>query len=629
MSRLRFGLPLVCLLAACDHSGRQGDGGVRPDAGCVEGSHHCDNGTWYQCQGGVFTNGTACTSDQVCSDDRGCTACLPGKGACSGDKIVQCNDNGYPSDTVLQDCSPLTCAIDSSGGPMSGDAICIEPCDAKALAKSYTGCVYYAVDLPQWSIPTPLTGAIASEQQFSVAVANPWTVPIDVVAERDDAPPGSMVPQVSQVLKQTVPPGQLVELQLPEREVSGYVKGKRNRSLLSANAYRITTSRPASVYQFNPQNNPGAYSNDASLLIPQNALDESYLVLGWPGSGGDVSFQGLTVMTDNRPFITVVATQPNTKVRVTPSTEVMAGDNVTAMHKGMSYTFDLDEFDTLNLEGADFSTAGMTDFTGTRIEANGPLAVWSGVECITINPMGAMSTCCCDHLEEQLFPRSSLGADYVVVRSECRNLAGSDADPEFFRVLALDDATDVTTNLPPPDDKFTLAAGAMHEMVVTDDFIVHASKSVMIGQFQVSQDSSLGMDGDPSFELVPPVAQHRSEYIFLVPTGYEQNYLLISIPSNAEVTIDGQTPGSCERGTVGPVNGMSYDAERCPITAGQHTIASSALFGLVVEGWGPGPVSYGYTGGMEFKTITHDCNMDGDCPQAEFCSGGTCVPTIQ
>ncbi len=137
------------------------------------------------------------------------------------------------------------------------------------------------------------------------------------------------------------------------------------------------------------------------------------------------------------------------------------------------------------------------------------------------------------------------------------------------------------------------------------------------------------MDGDPSFELVPPVAQHRSEYIFLVPTGYEQSYLLISIPSNAEVTIDGQTPPSCARGTVGPVNGMSYDAERCPITAGQHTISSSALFGLVVEGWGPGPVSYGYTGGMEFKTITRDCNMDSDCPQAEFCSGGACVPTIQ
>jgi len=41
------------------------------------------------------------------------------------------------------------------------------------------------------------------------------------------------------------------------REVSGWVKGgtKRNRSMLTAAAYRITTSRPTSVYQFNPAKN--------------------------------------------------------------------------------------------------------------------------------------------------------------------------------------------------------------------------------------------------------------------------------------------------------------------------------------------------------------------------------------
>jgi hypothetical protein len=48
----------------------------------------------------------------------------------------------------------------------------------------------------------------------------------------------------------------------------------------------------------------------------------------------------------------------------------------------------------------------------------------------------------------------------------------------------------------------------------------------------------------------------------------------------------------------------------------------------MVEGWGPGPVSYAYTGGMEFQSVNHDCSSDGDC-QAEFsCYGGTCAPTI-
>src|SRR5205823_6354108 len=98
--------------------------------------------------------------------------------------------------------------------------------------------------------------------------------------------------------------------------------------------------------------------------------------------------------------------------------EVMAGDNVAAMHKGKPYTFTLGEFEALNLEGADYAAVGATDFTGTRIEASAPLAVWSGVECITINPPNRTmddGTCCCDHLEEQLFPRGSLGKEYVVV----------------------------------------------------------------------------------------------------------------------------------------------------------------------------------------------------------------------
>jgi hypothetical protein len=36
-----------------------------------------------------------------------------------------------------------------------GAASCAGPCDPAALAKSYTGCVYYAVDLPQFGLQTP------------------------------------------------------------------------------------------------------------------------------------------------------------------------------------------------------------------------------------------------------------------------------------------------------------------------------------------------------------------------------------------------------------------------------------------------------------------------------------------
>jgi hypothetical protein len=540
---------------------------------------------------------------------------------CDGNRVVTCDGS-----TVIQDCGPtLSCGDD----PASGTAACVTACDPKALAHSYTGCVFYAVDLPQFTIPTPLSGVIAADQQFAVAVANPWDVGLNVTVERDDGMPG-MPAQLVTVTQQPVPPKGLVTIPLPAREVSGYVKGVRNRSLLTAQAYRVTTDRPASVYQFNPINNPDAFSNDASLLIPSNALDASYVVLGWPGTGGDVSFAGQTIQTDKRSFLTIVATRNNTKVRVTPTTEVMAGDNVTAIHKGTPYVLTLNEFETLNLEGADFTTAGATDFSGTRIEADGPLAVWSGVECITINPnppADPNKTCCCDHLEEQLFPRSSLAGDYVVVRSEGRG--HQTPDPEFFRVMALTDGTTVQTTLAAPNDSFTLNAGEMREVMAEDDFTLHASKAVTIGQFQVSQDSSEAETGDPSFSLVPPVAQHRKEYIFLIPSGYMENWVLMAVPANLMPVLDGQVlTNGCERQPTGSIGGVAYEALRCPVSEGAHLIEGPQPFGLVIEGWGPGPVSYGYTGGMDFQTVNNDCTNDGNCPTGEFCAGGECAPTI-
>jgi hypothetical protein len=618
---------LLVLSAACNNDARRnnGGGGGGSNGPCTDGTHRCSGPIWQVCQGGSFQNAKTCSVDQVCSDALGCTACTPGGNGCSGDQVVSCDANGNPTGMVVQDCSPLTCAAD----PTSGMAACVTPCDPTALAHSYTGCVFYAVDLPQFTIPTPLTNVIAADQQFAIAVANPWQVPLNVTVEQDDAPPGSTA-QLTTVVTQQVPAGGLQTIPLPQREVSGYVAGKRNRSLLTANAYRITTDRPASVYQFNPINNPDAFSNDASLLIPENALDESYVVLGWPGTGGDVSAGGLTIATDKRSYLTIVAARDNTKVRVTPSTEVMAGDNVTAIHKGTAYTLTLNQFDTLNLEGADFATAGATDFTGTRIEADGPLAVWSGVECMTINPdppVDPMKTCCCDHLEEQLFPRSSLGQDYVVVRSESRE--HTSGDPEYFRMMALSDGTTFQTSLPAPDDQFTLNAGEMHQVMTDADFVVHSSKAAMVGQFQTSQDASPAETGDPSFDLVPPVAQHRSEYIFLVPMGYMENWLLVSIPANGPLMLDGNAlANGCERAMGGVVGTTQYDVVRCPVSPGAHTVSSPVTFGLVVEGWGPGPVSYAYTGGMDFQSVNHDCSNDGDCPTGEFCSGGTCTPII-
>jgi len=124
--------------------------------------------------------------------------------------------------------------------------------------------------------------------------------------------------------------------------------------------------------------------------------------------------------------------------------------------------------------------------------------------------------------------------------------------------------------------------------------------------------------------LVPPVAQHRTRYIFLIPSGYGDNVLLMSVPSGTDVMLDGGAPSGCERDAVGALGGVDYDALRCPVEAGEHAVEAPQPFGLVVEGWGPGPVSYGYTGGMDLEPVNTECSRDDDCASGNCCYGGAC-----
>src|SRR5207245_2625606 len=184
---------------------------------------------------------------------------------------------------------------------------------------------------------------------------------------------------------------------------------------------------------------PDTYSNDASLLIPATALDASYIVLGWPGAGGVGSpyLDG-----DARSYVTIVGTRANTHVRVIPSTYVGAGDGVPALGPGMPLVVTLGEFETLNLEGADFVPNGPTDFS----------------------------------------------------------------------------------------DTFGLMRGHVPQSSSVSAFTLSASAPVRLGQFLGGADTSMTGEGDPSFIMVPPVVQYRTRYIFLVPSGYDANWILLSMP---------------------------------------------------------------------------------------------------
>ena len=125
-------------------------------------------------------------------------------------------------------------------------------------------------------------------------------------------------------------------------------------------------------------------------------------------------------------------------------------------------------FDVLNLETDDATMKDdmktATDLTGTIVESDQPVAVYSGVETTqapagyeipTYPGWGSSDTCCLDHLEEQMFPVESIGSHYVIARSPVRSTGGF-REPDVLRLLGV--AEDATGGLTPERKRDIVAA---------------------------------------------------------------------------------------------------------------------------------------------------------------------------
>jgi len=570
----------------------------------------------------------------------GCLTCAPSTRACGGDgfDIVLCRPDGSGLDAVAR-CDP-------DQGLVCGGGSCRNACDVAATNRSYEGCEYWAVDLDNAVIADQ--GAAAA-QQFAVVVTNPLEVPATVTVEVNDAEPGAP-PAVRQVaeahLARVVGGGDLAVINLPAREVDGSSDPRLNDgpgTWLSSRAYHLRSTAPIIAYQFNPLDNVDVFSNDASLLLPPRSLDGDYAVLSWPQTIALTHDPATNFGLNLRTFLTIAGTQDDTTVDVTLSTATVPGGPIPVGAPGGVLTFHIGPFDVVNLETGGFNA----DFTGSQVHANHPVVVFAGSEASDVPFFAnvAQRYCCADHLEEQLFPTSSFGTQFVGVKSPSRTKyvreAGFDValkndEPEYWRVLAVRDGTDITTTLLPPNNHFSLSAGQFVTFVSIEDFVVQASRPIAFAQFPASQDTT-GIrfvagkrvpGGDPSSIMIPPIEQWRSKYVFLVPNKYAFDFVLIAMPVTSALRFDGDDLQTalprCEYVSAGSLilGGASMPTEllavRCPLSNptaddlenpanqndGRHVLESSdgQTFGLVVWGW-DSYVSYGYPGGTNTRTI--------------------------
>jgi hypothetical protein len=422
--------------------------------------------------------------------------CLPGQTTCkTGSTTIQqvCGATGSFND--------VSCTIQGDGGvDPAGECqngVCVHECEEARAAKSYFGCDYWTSVQDNGITAVAFKAGTTSGQgtlpsEFAFVVSNQSLNDSQVTVTRwmGAAP----VTVASITVKGRLDPATkgLATIKVPWQSI-GADTDFSGVTGLQRYAYRITSTRPMTVYQFNPlagvavsgncsnvnqctaqpsgygqtctagKCNYYSYSNDASLLLPAHILGTSYVgmapehVIARTGSTSgtpSISFNGT---------LTVVGTEAATTVTVKTTAKTRAGAGITSMAKGEVRTFTLQPYDVLQLSSdnpagiVNGSTAGNIECGDNPFTAGGPLCLRpifntcdqfcrvvdgdiTGTIITADKPIATFgSSYCttrgyldtaCDHVEEQLFPFVTWGKRFVAIRSApLRLMNGAFATP--------------------------------------------------------------------------------------------------------------------------------------------------------------------------------------------------------
>ena len=547
-----------------------------------------------------------------------------------------CKRVGIPLLLLLAACGPgnRNGGTNGSGsGTDAGDSA-KTPCEAALDHPSNVGCDFWAVDLDNEAFNLMGVSNNAAAQQFAIVAAND-NDDVAVVTVTVDAARVGQPASEQAVATMMVPPHTATRIDLPQREVDGsmgqngtYSENSGSGTFVSPHAFHVVSTLPVVVYQFNPIIQQ--FSNDASTLIPIQALGNDYVVVGYPTANpcGDPNLH-IDSIPDHT-FITIVPTQDDTNVTVMPNHPIAAsgGDSGIAIPrtaKGTPLSLHLSRYAVANLESDQpitdpiscISSGQDGDFTGSHITSDKPIVVFVGNE-RGIGFGGANNVvyppdwdaniddiCCTDHLEEQLFPTTAQGKQFAIAHSPIRSTDPSWTEPDIVRVVGTWDNTHVTTNLPAPWDSFTLNAREQKTFAAASGFAMSSDNAIEVATYLVPQHFvKHGYIGDPSSLLMPAAEQFRSSYVFLVPGTFQSNYMVLAKPVNAMVMFDGAplATGGCRSGAIGMVAGVMYDQITCPASEGHHVVSADQPFGLSVYGY-YNVGSYAFVGGSDVKII--------------------------
>ena len=459
-----------------------------------------------------------------------------------------------------------------------GDGTCEHPGDTNL------GCLFWAVDLPNVS-DAPLS-VQPQDRPFAIVVANTSAA----VAANVSVFSGSSATPLD---TKTVEVDAIAAFTLPNQSIT---PGATTSDGL---AFRVESDVPIAAYQFNPLDNSvqTIYSNDASLLFPIQVLSKDYTAITGPANlVSSDGFSGNAINTGG--FVSVIATEDDTTVTLFPTNSLYTGPYADIV---------LAEGQVLTAISNGVDAAG--NLSGTRVVADKKVAVFGGS--VATSEPSTTNKCCADHEEHQMLPLEAWSAAYAV--APAADAEGNGDCRSLYRISAgYDDTELVYYPAAPAGAPTVLGAYETAEIVTDQPFVVAATdplKTFSVTQFLLSSGEFGGVlssyPGDPSMIVLPAVDQFQTEYVFLVPPGYDSYYVTIVRGGDTEVDFDG-APVTTAFSSLGTYDGVDYQYAHVALTSdqwGRHSVSASEPLAITVVGYAT-TVSFGYPGGAGVSAIS-------------------------
>lgn len=337
-------------------------------------------------------------------------------------------------------------------------------------------------------------------------------------------------------------------------------------------AVHIVTSAPVAVYGLDRR----FQTTDTYLAHPVNVLGRSYRAMGYTWLQNDLLSQAAIIATDN-----------DTRVTITPSVRTQKG-----RPPGVPFDIKLNRGDVYQIIPK-YDPSTNSDLTGTLIESDRPIAVFSGHNCAYVPDPKVKA---CNLLIEQLPALQSWGRQFFI-----GTLAGRSS--AVIRVLATNDSTHVFEN-----NRLvaSLNAGEFYENKnQTQHTMITSDQPVLVAQYSKGFDNGDNV-GDPMMIMIAPTEQFLSAYRFATPVrGSWHHYINVVAPTHTldSLMLDDRP---VDRKLFQPFGLSRYSIGQIEVAFGTHVIRGPEPFGLYSYGFGYDDASYdayGNGGGQSMEQV--------------------------